>query len=118
MARLTENRKLANEIREWLLDNDMWVDTRIFFDGHVYDTSDGEHYYYNDREHLVEYDDDPSRYVEYYSKDGITMTFEGPLYDLLNYDDYSELCDEFWTLFRKHGLWFELGYAWSLSTFK
>ena len=119
MARITKNRKVANEIREWLLAHDMWIDTRIYFDGHVYATDDPEtrKEYYNDREHLIEFDDDPSRYVEYYSENGITMTFEGPLYELINYDDWSELYEEFCGLFRKHGLWFELGYAWSLATF-
>ena len=112
---MTKNRKMANEIRQWLLDHEMWQDTTIYFDGKAYSTSDGTGFYYNDPEHLVEYEADPSMYVEYYSKDSITMTFEGPLYDLINYDFCSPLLEEFDDIFKKYGYYYELGYAWSLA---
>ena len=119
MTKEKRNLECANEIRQWLLDHGMWIDTHIYFNGKVYGTSDKEnHYYYNDPDHLIEYEDDPSRYVEYYSKDGITMTFEGELYDLLNYNFTSGLLKEFDAIFLKYGLWYEQGYAWSLSTFE
>lgn len=119
---MTENRKLANEIREWLLRHDMWVDTTIYFDGVAYSTSDKHHFYYNDREHLIELkDQDPKEYFEYVNPDHIlSMSFEGPLYDVLNgyCDGWIKLENEFRNIFRKYGLYFELGNAWNLSCFK
>ena len=117
---MTRNRKLANEIREWLLDHDMWIDTTIYFDGVAYSTDDREvHFYYNDREHLVELkDQDPRRYFEYVAKPHIlSMSFEGPLYDILNYGPW-DLEDEFRNIFKKYGVYFEMGDAWNLSCYK
>ena len=117
---MTRNRKLANEIREWLLDHDMWIDTTIYFDGVAYSTDDREgHYYYNDREHLVELkDQDPRDYFEDVADPHIlSMSFEGPLYDILNYGPW-DLEDEFRNIFKKYGAYFDLGNAWNLSCYK
>jgi hypothetical protein len=114
----TKNRKLANEIRDWLIDHEMWIDTRIYFDGVVYATSDGKKCYYNDREHLIEMEDDPARCMEYFNRETVTMSFEGPLYDLINYDDCSELFEEFGEIFRKYGYYYELGNAWNLACYE
>ncbi len=117
---MTRNRKLANEIRKWLLDNDMWIDTVIYFDGRAYAPWDDEgHFYYNDREHLIEYEADPRDYFEYVGNPHIlSMSFEGPLYDLLNYGFSNRLLNEFDSIFKKYGLLYELGNAWNLTCFK
>lgn len=120
---MKRNEDLAKEIRQWMLDHEIWVDTYIYFNGKCYGTSDksNKHFYYNDAEHLVEYDDDPSKYVEYYNKDTITMTFEGDLYDILNqyYGRYGyKLEEEFENIFKKYGYYYELGYAWSLAAYE
>ena len=119
------NENCAKEIRQFLLDNEMWIDTYIYFNGKCYGTSytdenGKERFVYNNKEHLVEFEADPSRCVEYYSKDGITMTFEGDLYDVINYywesRELAELKKKFDAIFEKYGLYYEQGYAWSLST--
>lgn len=114
-------RKLAKEIRQFLLDNEMWIDTRIYFNGMAYATDDGKHYYYNDPEHLVELqDEDPKRYTEY-AGPYLTMTFEGPFYEVMN--GYMgrlgyRLEEEFHALLRKYGLYAEMGHAWDLSVYE
>lgn len=119
------NERLAKAIRSFLLKNDLWIDTYIFFNGKCYGTSykdenGKEHFVYNDKEHLVEYEADPSKYVEYYNKEGITMIFECDLYDVINYAwesrELSKLKKEFDAIFEKYGVYYEQGYAWSLST--
>lgn len=45
------------------------------------------------------------------------MTFEGPLYDVLNYGDGTTE-NELRTFFEDYGLYYELGYAWSLATYE
>ena len=119
-GKMTENRKLANEIREWLLKNEMWIDTIIYFDGKAYAPWDKKgNFYYNDREHLIEYESDPKDYFEYVGNPHIlSMSFEGPLYDLINYDFSHPLLKEFDSIFEKHGLVYELGDAWNLTCYR
>lgn len=67
VAKLTQKQieKLAVEIRTFLLEHDMWVDTQIYFNGKCFDTHDKEtgEFYYNDPEHLVvRENEDPRRY--------------------------------------------------------
>lgn len=113
---------LAKEIRQYLLDRDMWSDVRIYFGGKAFSTDDREgHYYYNDAEHLVVLEDeDPRRYTEY-AGDILTMTFEGPLYEALNYGGYGDnpwqVEEELIAIFRKYGLYYELGNAWNLTAY-
>ena len=54
------NRKLAEEIREFLFKWGMWIDTTIYFNGKAFspiekDENGKMKFYYNDREHLIEY---------------------------------------------------------------
>lgn len=114
-------KKLANEIREFLLDRDMWIDTTIYFNGMAYSTDDRQgHYYYNDRAHLVELQDqDPHRVCDYVGP-YLTMTFEGDFYEVMN--GYLgrigyRIEEEFHELLRKYGVYCELGNSWNLSVF-
>lgn len=111
---------LAKEIRQYLLDREMWIDTRIYFNGKAFSTDDGQrHFFYNDPAHLVVLEDeDPHTYTEY-AGDILTMTFEGPLYEALNYGGYDDnpwqTEEELTAIFRKYGLYYELGNAWNLT---
>ena len=86
---------LAKEIRQYLLDREMWIDTTIYFNGKAFSTGDGQgHHYYNDPLHLVVLEnEDPHRYTEY-AGDILTVSFEGPLYDALNYGDDNWAAEE------------------------
>ena len=58
--------KLAKEIRQFLIDNNMWVDVRIYFNGKAFATDDGKNFYYNDPEHLVVLENmNPKDYFDY-----------------------------------------------------
>ena len=114
--------KLAKELRQYLIDRGMWQDARIYFGGKAFSTDDNNgNRYYNDPEHLVVLEDeDPRRYTEY-AGDILTMTFEGPLYEALNYGDYGGLSwkteEDLTAIFRKYGLYYEMGHSWDLSAF-
>lgn len=107
--------KLAKELRKFLLDREMWIDTTIYFNGKAFSTDDRQgHYYYNDPDHLVVLEnEDPHRVTEY-AGDILTMTFEGPLYDALNYGPWS-VEEKLQAIFRKYGLYFEMGECWNLT---
>ena len=116
--------KLADEIRQFLLDNQLWTDVRIYFNGKAYATDDRNgHYYYNDPEHLVVLEDeDPHDYFDYVG-DFLSMSFEGDFYGCLNYtNEYGAAFDDriqegFRSILRKYELYYELGNAWNLSLY-
>lgn len=91
VAKLTQKQieKLAVEIRTFLLEHDMWVDTQIYFNGKCFDTHDKEtgEFYYNNPEHLVvRENEDPRRYFENVAEDHIlSMAFEGTVCHMLWY---------------------------------
>lgn len=60
---------------------------------------------------------DPHDYFEYAAYDHIlSMSFEGPLYDVLNYT-FGAMEEKFLSIFHKYGLYYELGNAWNLSAY-
>ena len=92
----------------------------IYVNGKRYGTYDGEgHYNYgtNSWDNVyVEDDKNPKDYFEYAGKI-LSMSFEGPLYDILNYgfEWGSKWEEEFLEIFKKHGYYYELGNAWNLT---
>lgn len=110
--------ELAAEIVEWLVENELWVDVRIYFNGKYWGTHNPEtgEYYYNELKYY-EGIADPRDYFEYVNEPEniLSMSFEGPLYEVLNgYRGY-HLETEFNNIFTKYGLYFELGNAWNLT---
>ena len=120
---LTEQQieQMAVEIREFLLEHEMWQDTDIYFNGKKFtshDPKDGR-YYYNDRGHLiVEENQDPRTYFEYVADDHIlSMSFEGPAYHMINGYGYGGLVEKFSKIFEKYGVYYEQGNAWNFSCY-
>lgn len=103
---------LKDEIIDLLHENEMWLDVSIYCNGKCWSTSDKEckHFRYGGEPFV--YEADPHDYTEY-AGDILTMTFEGPLYDALNYGFRFE--DKLLSLFKKYGLYYEMGHAWDLT---
>lgn len=112
--------KLAKDIINFLLKHEIFDDTFIYVNGKRYGTYDGEgHYNYGTNSWdkvYAEDDKDPRKYFEYAGKI-LSMSFEGPLYDILNYSFElgGNLEEEFYKIFEKHGYYFELGNSWNLT---
>lgn len=123
MKRLDEKEieKLAVEIREFLLKHDMWQDVDIYFNGKRFGCRNPEdgHYYYNDREHLfVEEDIRPETYFEYVNPDHIlSMSFEGPVCEMLYYGEYPNTKKKFDSIFERYGLYYEFGNHWNFTCY-
>lgn len=123
MARLSAEQieQMAVEIREFLLDNGLWVDVDIYFNGRRFSTHDkaAGKYYYNDREHLVvEENEDPKRYFEYVAEDHIlSMSFEGMLCEILYYGECPAVKREFDKIFEKYGVYYEFGHHWNFTCY-
>lgn len=90
---------------EW--EGDFSTDTLIYFEGKQYKAT-GE--YIQDRK--------PSTVTQYSDDKGLTMTFEGPLYEVINGGEMYATLEQFNALFSKHGVYYELGNAWNLTVFK
>lgn len=121
--RLTEQEieNLAVEIREFLLEHEMWVDVGIYFNGKCFTTHDKEvgKFYYNDREHLVvRENEDPRICFEYVNPDHIlSMSFEGYLCKMLYYGMYPATRKMFDAIFERYGLYYEFGHHWNFSCY-
>lgn len=96
--------KLANEIVEFLKKYNMVDNTCIYYNNKR--INDGE---------LEDGEFDPHDYFEWAAYNHIlSMSFEGELYDVLNYYGGS-LANKFLKIFEKYGLYYELGDAWNLT---
>lgn len=107
--------QMANEIITFLETNALASDVSIYFNDKV---MRGRHKWDKDDNYIVywvtEEGVDPHKYFEYAAYDHIlSMSFEGGLYELLNYS-YSE---EFDAIFEKYGLYYEFGNAWNLTAY-
>ena len=119
----TNAEKCAKEIISFLIRHKLWLDTNIYVNGKRYSCYDGEHYQYDNTWDCVfrEDDIDPKKYIEY-SSDFLTMSFEGPFYDVINYYFPSakycdKLMEEFNNICKKYNKYYEQGYAWSLALY-
>ena len=109
--KLTEKdiEKLATEIKDYLIKYDMWDYTRIYFNEKCYDS---------EKKEIIE-NIYPEEYFEYVASDHIlSMSFEGTLYEILNYYiDLPKTLEEFNNIFKKYGVYYELGNAWNLTCY-
>lgn len=97
-------------------------DTSVYFNGKRYSIGcgelvvddDGDFHYENVPVTLKE-NCHPEDYFDYYNENHIlSMSFEGPLYDLLNYGSGSRVLE---TVFAEYGVYYELGNSWNLSVY-
>ena len=110
-----EVEQLAKEIYDVLLANEMWIDVSIYYNGKRMSSSCGNNFRYNG-EPFIEEDINPKDYFEYCGNI-LSMSFEGPVYQAINYNG-GDIVDQLDAVFKKHGLYYELGDAWNLSLYK
>ena len=112
----TDIERLANEIIAFLEAKDIASDVSIYYNGNVARSKteykgDGEYSYTWVKTENV----DPHKYFEYAAYDHIlSMSFEGGLYDVLNYGGGRKM-DKFMKILEKYGLYYELGNSWNLT---
>lgn len=114
----TDIERLANEIIAFLEAYGIANSVSIYYNGNVVRSRTEYDSEYNAKYTWVKtYDVDPHDYFEYAAYDHIlSMSFEGGLYDLLNYSGGSKM-DKFMKIFEEYGLYYELGNAWNLSCY-
>ncbi len=120
---INRNEALALEIYDWCKKHNLWGDNIIYFNGKALSFSKewGGEIGKQIDEDLYEYEGrNPLDYIKFANPDTITMSFEGSLNHVLNgyMSGWNKLEREFAKLFEKHGLYYEMGYAWSLSAYE
>lgn len=112
-----QNEKMALELIRYLQANSMFTDVSLYLNGKRYSSSHHRGDTVKQTRYGVYYitnDVDVADYVEYFNRETITMTFEGDLYELLNYGDGS-VDNDINAIADKYGLYFEQGNAWNLA---
>lgn len=114
---------LANEIYKWCVKKQLWDDNILYFNGKAWASSPtwGGVQGKQIGENLYEYEDkNPKNYFEFANPDTLSMSFEGALYHVLNgyVSGWTRLEAQFVKLFEKYGLYYEMGYSWSLSAYE
>lgn len=110
--------ELAKMIYDFLLTHEMWMDIAIYFNGICWSTNHKDEngnfqFRYNGEPFITEAD--PHDYFDYVGPT-LSMSFEGALYDVINYTG-GKLLDEFNQIFNRFGMYYELGNAWNLSVY-
>lgn len=99
-------KQLADEIVEFLKEEDMVMSTCIYYNNRR--INDGV---------LEKGRFDPHDYFEYAAYEHIlSMSFEGSLYEVLTYSGGQRL-DKFIEIFNKYGLYYERGNSWNLTAY-
>ena len=118
-----KNEALAKDIYDWCKKNNLWGDNTIYFNGKAWSSSPewGQEHGNKLEETLYEYaDKNPIDYFEYANPSTLSMSFEGPLYAVLNgyVGGWTKRENELMQLFEKYGYYFEYGHAWNLSAYE
>ena len=114
---------LAKDIYKWCMKKHLWGDNCIYFNGKAW-ASWGAWHEENGKQigdRLYEYEGkNPKDYFEYVNPDTLSMSFEGSLYNVLNANvsGWVKLEHEFGEIFKKYGMYYEMGHSWNLSVFK
>lgn len=109
---------LARKIYKLLDENELWIDTCIYFNGKKFTNHGPDGHYYYDGSVFIETDKDPSDYFEFVNPDHIlSMSFEGPVYHMFNHGEHKTVKRKLDALFAKFGVYYELGNAWNLTCY-
>lgn len=115
--------QLAKDIDKFLTKHHLWGDCHIYVNGKRFsrDVKTDDELNVISSKLYVEEDMDPRDYFEWVGDKFLCMSFEGPLYNILNYYDdfvpgYDErMIEELEKVLEKHGKFYELGNAWNLA---
>lgn len=117
------NEALAIDIYRWCKKKGLWGDNTIYFNGKAWSSSaewDLDKGKQID-EDLYEYENkNPLDIFVYANPETLSMSFEGPLYHVLNgyVKGWVRLEGQFSKLFEKYGYYFEYGNAWNLAAYE
>lgn len=119
-----QKENLALDVIAYLMKKDLFYDVTVYADGKAY-SSEANTFGGKSKEIKTKYeksyyltnDIDVESQLEYCNPDTVSISFEGPLYDALNYGSYQTM-EDLTVIAKKYGLYPEQGNAWNLSFYK
>ena len=106
--------QMIKKIESWMKKNGLLYAVRMYFNNKCYCWYDGEKRIITDIK--------GSEYFEYANDDTISISFEGPFYNVMNYaydkKEWDRLESEFTKIVGSFDCWYELGNAWNLSIYE
>ena len=112
---------LVMDITRYLLKNELYYDVAIYANKRVYcfDKANNPDYITANIPEGTYYKStfETTANCDYKNDNTVTMTFEGPLYEALNFGYKDNTTEELQNIFQRYGLYFELGNAWNLAAF-
>lgn len=113
--------QLAIEIRDFLLDHELWKEVEIYFNHKRFGCRDLKtgRYFYNDRKHLfTDKNIEPQDYFKYVNPDHIlSMRFEGIICNMIYDGSLPNIKKQFDAIFKRYGVYYELGDIWNLTCY-
>lgn len=115
---------LAHDIYNYCKKHYLWGDNCMYFNGIAlasWSEWAGEKGKFVDEDLYLYENKDPRTYFEYVNNPNLfSMSFEGPLYDVLNAycPGWTKHEDNFRKLFEKYGVYYEMGHAWNLTAYE
>lgn len=117
---------LSLEIADFLKSKELWDGIHIYVankciksEKDMFDRNDYiEKVSPNGTKYFEKDDVDVTEKIEYCNKDTITITFEGSLYSVINYNDFDFIDKMNRKFLDDYGLYFEQGHAWSMAAYK
>lgn len=114
---------LTMDIIKLLKREDVFSDINIYVNNKHYASNPygAEHFIKHEIDGICYYENrdpvDVTKQIEYNNPKTITITFEGPLYHHINYGN-GTICKKLNKLAEPYGLYYELGYAWSMTFYE
>lgn len=107
MDRQIRNEKCAEEIINFLKENELFNDVNIYYNGKCVN------------EEGVTEGKKGSEYFDYANDETISISFEGGFYMIMNGHSQgsARIEEEFYDICSKYGYYYELGNAWNLSLY-
>lgn len=112
-----QNEKMALEIIRYLQAHSLFTDVSLYLNNKRYSSSQHRGDTVKQTRYGLYYitdNIDVADHVEYFNRETITMTFEGDLYDMLNYGNGS-VEEDLNIIADKYNLYLEQGNAWNLA---
>lgn len=118
--------KLAVDLMDYFYEHELWDGVIIYVNGNRYFSSGwGEDVAKLEKRstdrgtpYWVERDVDVNRYIEYNNPKTVTISFEGALYDMINYVDYDFTYKLGQKFLEEYGMYFEQGHAWNMAAYE
>lgn len=115
-------RILAEKLIDYFAKEECWYEMGIYVDNERWssnpDKNDEKFVTGKETVYYVQKNVDIKSRLEYSNPETVSLYFEGPLYETINYNDYNYISKLTQMFLEKYNLYFEQGDAWSMAAYE